>query len=70
VSITLWTLTEERVLTLLDGEHQAAGYYSHDWDGKNGHGALVYSGVYLCRLGLRYADGGSRIITRKIAVVR
>lgn len=70
VSITLWTLTEDRVLALTDGEAQAAGYHSRDWDGRNGQGQLVGSGVYLCRLRLQFNDGTSRLMTRKIAVVR
>lgn len=70
VSLTIWTLTEDKVIGLIDDQSQSAGYYTQRWDGKNGQGHLVASGVYLSRLWLRYADGSRTLLTRKIAVVR
>lgn len=70
VQVTLWTLTEDKVLNFITDEQQGVGFYRKDWDGKNGQGLLVQNGVYLCRLWLRYTDGTQELITRKIAVVR
>jgi hypothetical protein len=39
-----------RVVTTLMRGHKSAGYYSVTWDGADGFGARVASGVYFCRV--------------------
>lgn len=71
VSLKLWTGHGELVRTLLDGEARAAGLQQADrWDGKNGRGNLVQSGVYLAELTVRYEGGGEERLLRKLAVLR
>ena len=39
-------------------------------DGRNGVGATVYNGVYVAELNVRFDDGASQQVRRKVAVVR
>jgi len=64
VRLAVYTLTGQLVRTLVDGE-QPAGSYSVTWDGRDGTGRDVASGVYVCRLEAR----GHRT-TRKMLLVR
>lgn len=71
VSLRLLTPHGDRVRTLLDGIPRPAGIHQSDrWDGRNGRGLAVRSGVYVAELDVRYEDGRSARILRKVAVVR
>jgi len=71
VSLRLLTPRGDRVRTLLDGRPRPAGIHQSDrWDGRNGRGLAVRSGVYVAELEVRYEDGRSARILRKVAVVR
>lgn len=71
VSIRIYTPHGEPVATLLEAQARASGLHQDDrWDGRNGRGQSVYNGVYVARLEVRYDDGTSDQLMRKLAVVR
>jgi hypothetical protein len=71
VTLRLWSTRGEKVITLLDAERRSAGLYQSDrWDGLNGEGHSVVSGVYIAELEVQYADGSAARLVRKVAVVR
>jgi hypothetical protein len=71
VSLRIFTLRGDPVATLLDGVSRAAGLYQSDlWDGRNGRGSVVFNGVYVAELDVRFADGTGQLLRRKVAVVR
>ncbi len=49
VAIEVYNLKGERVRTLVDARREP-GAYLVDWDGRDGSGATVSSGVYFCRM--------------------
>jgi hypothetical protein len=49
VSLKIYNILGQEVRTLVDGE-QAPGYYAVVWDGRDGKGREVSSGVYFCRM--------------------
>jgi hypothetical protein len=49
VTLTVYNVLGQHVVTLVDAE-QSAGEYSVAWDGRDGYGRDVASGIYLCRL--------------------
>jgi len=49
VSLKVYNVLGEEVRTLVD-EEQVSGYYSVIWDGRDGKGKEVSSGIYFCRL--------------------
>ena len=69
VSAEIYTLTGERVVSLLQATPLGAGL--HDdlrWDGRNGAGDMVRNGTYLLRLVVNGTGGGTFL--RKLAVKR
>lgn len=71
VTLRLWTSRAEKVVTLLDAKDQMAGLHQHvRWDGKNGNGSTVINGVYVAELNVRFADGSTKRLLHKVAVVR
>ena len=52
------------MITLVDTE-QAAGQYDVKWDGTNGQGTAVASGVYFYRL-----EAGGQRVSRKMLLLR
>jgi hypothetical protein len=71
VTLRIWTPNGERVATLVDGNERDAGLHQTDlWDGRNGRGDVVRNGVYVAELSVRYDDGSSDRVRRKVAVVR
>jgi hypothetical protein len=71
VTLRLWTLRNEIVRTLVGGEARTAGLHQTDrWDGRNGAGDLVRNGAYMAEISVRYDDGASERLLRKVAVVR
>jgi len=64
--LTIWSTTGQLVRTLVDG-HVDAGHHSVTWNGTDGAGRAVASGVYLVRL--ESADAGKADV-RRITLVR
>ncbi len=64
VALTIFDLQGRRIRKLVSAR-KAAGYHSVAWEGKDGHGRLVGSGVYLYHM---RADNFSH--TRKLMVLR
>ncbi|MBN1826930.1 MAG: endonuclease [Candidatus Eisenbacteria bacterium] len=64
VRLDVYSVSGKLVRTLLSG-HRASGEHSVFWDGTNGAGESVASGVYFCLL---RSDGGAD--TRKLVLVR
>ena len=50
VSAEIWSVTGARVRSLADGTTMTAGEHALRWDGRNGDGQRVASGVYLFRV--------------------
>ncbi len=49
VKLVVWSLSGEKIITLLDDELYP-GYHVFKWDGKNNLGKRVSSGIYFCSL--------------------
>lgn len=58
VIISIYNISGQKVKTLVNG-FQQAGSHTIQWDGKNEHGILLTSGVYVCHL---QTDGFSKSI--------
>jgi hypothetical protein len=54
-----------RVVRTLEDTQRPAGTYAVEWDGKDGGGTSVSSGLYICRLVV-----GSRVVTQKLTLVK
>jgi flagellar hook assembly protein FlgD len=54
----------QRVRVLVD-EVQKSGYHEVVWNGRDGHGKLVSSGIYIYRL-----EASSEVATRKMMILR
>jgi len=71
VTLRIRTARGESVTTIRSDESRGAGLYQDDvWDGRNGRGVAVVNGVYIAELIVRYQDGQSERLLRKVAVVR
>jgi hypothetical protein len=71
--VTLRVLTPhgELVTTLLDGAPRTAGLHQDDlWAGRNGHGDVVFNGVYIAELDVQFDNGTGERLRRTVAVVR
>ncbi|MBI4719771.1 MAG: T9SS type A sorting domain-containing protein [Chitinivibrionia bacterium] len=65
VSLVIYDTAGKVVRILVDEERKRAVYHEH-WDGRDGNGNAVASGVYFCRL----ETAGSFSVTRKMTLVR
>ena len=65
IRLTVHNLAGQQVVTLVRGR-LAAGAHTIRWDGRDGHGRILASGVYLYRL----RTGGQAVLTRKLALIR
>lgn len=65
VWLRVFTASGAHVRTLVAGESLAAGHYDRIWDGRDGFGKSVASGVYLVRV-----DAGSEHDARRAVLVR
>ncbi len=71
VSLRVVTPHGELVATILRDVQREPGLYQSDlWTGLNTSGRPVHNGVYLAELNVRYLDGSTARILRKVAVVR
>ena len=71
VSIHILTPHGESVATPLEDATRSSGLHQSDrWNGRNGRGQPVYNGIYVAELDVRYDNGTSDRILRKLAVVR
>ncbi len=64
VRLEIYNVLGQRVRTLVQGV-QTTGAYHVTWDGKDGRGNMMSSGVYLCRL-----KAGKFVAVRKLVVSR
>jgi hypothetical protein len=64
VLLRIYNIKGELVRTLVK-EQKPAGYYTVTWDGKNGDGVAVSSGIYFYRL-----SSGSFSATRKMVMIK
>ncbi|UCF05202.1 MAG: S8 family peptidase [bacterium] len=64
VTLTIFNVAGQRIRMLVN-EHQAAGYKTARWDGKNDEGLGVSSGIYFYRL-----DAGSFVEVKKMVLLR
>lgn len=70
VTIKILTLDGRPVRNLLDKALKSAGlHYEDEWDGLNGTGGSVKSGVYLCVLEVK-AAGETKKLIKKVGVLR
>ncbi len=65
VELAVFNLAGQKVATLVEGE-RAAGRYRVRWDGRDGAGRPLASGVYLYRL----ARQGRAVETEKLVLLR
>jgi hypothetical protein len=65
VTLKIFNLLGEEVVTLVGDEQKEAGYHAAIWDGRNAQGQVVASGIYLCQL-----RAGSFVQTQRMALVR
>jgi hypothetical protein len=54
-----------RLVRTLERDTPAAGFYEADWDGKDGHGHPVASGVYVCRMSSDARRPGLKLVMLK-----
>jgi len=64
VRLAVYNAAGRRLAVLADGHH-AAGNYSAVWDGRDGRGQGMPSGIFLVRL-----ETGSGVVSRKISLIR
>ena len=50
VTIDIFDLTGQKVITIIDNESYQAGAFEKEWNGANNNGVVVASGVYIVRL--------------------
>jgi len=64
VNLAIYTADGKLVQTIADGP-MSEGYKTLSWDGNDGNGNPVSSGVYFCRL-----ETGNRVLTQKMTLVK
>lgn len=64
VSLTVYSLTGEKIATLVNG-NRPAGSYTVTWDGTNNSGAKVSSGIYIYTI-----NAGDYTATKKMVLVK
>jgi hypothetical protein len=64
VNLMIFNTIGQRVRVLVD-EVQKSGYHEVVWNGRDGHGKLVSSGIYIYRL-----EASSEVATRKMMILR
>ncbi len=64
VNISIYNILGQKVITLVDGE-QEAGQHHAVWEGHDGNGSQVASGIYFYKM-----EAGDYVQTRKMALMR
>jgi hypothetical protein len=64
VALAIYNLAGRKVRTLVEGR-RPAGEAAEHWDGRNGQGDSVSSGIYLCRL-----EAAGAVRTRRMVLLR
>jgi hypothetical protein len=67
--VSVFGVLGQKVATLASGTF-SAGYYTATWDGKNGFGNEVASGVYFARMNAIATDGVNFSAVRKLLLMR
>lgn len=74
VSLVIYDILGQAVRRLVVDQRQAAGFYRLAWDGRNGAGRAVGSGVYFYRLRVRGVSGDTGdthfVQTRKMTLIK
>ena len=71
VGLKVWSARGELVRVIVRDVLRESGIQQDDrWDGRNGRGLAVQSGVYLAELVVDYSEGGRHRLLRKVAVLR
>jgi hypothetical protein len=65
VSLKIYNLLGEEVVTLVEDEQKAAGYHVAIWDGKDRNSVYTASGVYVYCM-----RAGGFVLTKKLALVK
>jgi flagellar hook assembly protein FlgD len=64
VTLTVYNIVGQRVITLVDG-YREAGSHTVTWDGRSSSGNSVSSGVYFYRL-----EAGELVASRKMMLLK
>ncbi len=64
VELDIYTISGRRIRTLVNGTQQA-GHHVAEWDGKDGSGKDVSSGIYYCRLRAEDCEVTTKLILAK-----
>jgi len=64
VKLVIYNILGQKVKVLVD-EYQKPGYKRILWDGKNGQGQMVSSGIYFYQL-----KAGEQVFTKKMIMVK
>jgi flagellar hook assembly protein FlgD len=65
ITLKIYNLLGEEVVTLIDGEFKEAGYHAAIWDGRTQSGQQVASGVFIYRL-----RSAGFVMTKKMLLVQ
>lgn len=69
VTVEIYNLRGQQVRLLTDGVQQP-GYHFIRWDGRDGFGGELGSGIYLCRMTARPAAGTAHVHSTELLLVR
>lgn len=70
VRLIIYNLLGQEVVKLVDAE-QTAGYHEIAWDGRNGEGQTLSSGLYFYRIEAAPSDGGATFVdVKKMMLVK
>jgi hypothetical protein len=59
-----------RLVRMLVSESRTTGSYSVKWDGRDSAGNAVPSGIYVCRMEARSADGRESVLNKKMSLIK
>lgn len=65
VDVVIYNVLGQEVRRLLSGAHLSAGQHQVVWDGRDGQGQMVSSGVYLYRMQVGHFEGVQRMVMLK-----
>lgn len=54
----------------LEQRQLRSGYYSIMWDGTDGHGVRLASGIYLARLQIEPVEGAPQVLTQRMLLLK